>query len=626
MDKRTILALVLIGVLFAVWSYFNAVNAPKPEAAVEGNKRLDTTARADTLPVAKPVAPALPPEKRLPAEYLGLLAGNETFTEIESPLYKVILSSHGGLIYRFELKKYKTWYGAPVQLINDSTGFPGVFDVSFTQPDGKEVTTGDLHFDIEGPAKISLGENDSAVVVARLTIPDTSSATPRSVEKRFVFRGSSYGVGVTVAMNNLTDRIAGGVYRLNWRDGVKYQEHNSVDESGKAKAVVMINDEFTDFDAHEAGVPKKEHFTGTIDWVGTHVKYFGAAIIPEKPIANGRVDLSGVAHNADSNGIFEVYNVSLSVPISTASTTQSFTLFAGPLDYKVAQEFGLQSMVELGARFLIRPIGEYLLLPVLRFLHSFIGNYGLVIIVFSILIRGILWPLSVPQIRSSRKMQLLQPKIAELREKYKDDSQKQQTETMTLYREYGINPVGGCLPMLLQMPILYALWGTLGSAIELRQAGFALWIHDLSVPDFVIHLPFTAPLLGSQLSGMALIMGVTLFIQQKMMLTDPKQKAMVYMMPVLLTLMFNYLPSGLNLYYLTFNILSIGQQIYLTKYSKNTMTLDQMRAVAKTKKKGWLSQKMEEAQKMAEAQKKMGSSGGSRAVDGRTPVEPRRKS
>jgi YidC/Oxa1 family membrane protein insertase len=247
-----------------------------------------------------------------------------------------------------------------------------------------------------------------------------------------------------------------------------------------------------------------------------------------------------------------------------------------------------------------------------------------VIIVFAFLIRMILWPLSIPQIKSSRKMQLLQPKITELREQYKDDQKKQQMETMALYREYGINPVGGCLPLVLQLPILYALWSTLRASIELRQADFILWIHDLSTPDIIINLPFTVPVLGDELSGLALIMGATLFIQQKMMISDPRQKALVYVMPLVLTLAFNHFPSGLNLYYLVFNLLSIGQQVYLTKLSKNKTSLEDLRAEAKTKKKGRISRMFEEAQKMQEQQAKMKQTGG-KTVNGRTPVEPKSK-
>jgi YidC/Oxa1 family membrane protein insertase len=448
-----------------------------------------------------------------------------------------------------------------------------------------------------------------------------------TVVKRFTFHGDRYGIGLDVALKDMDRAVSGGAtsYSLTWKGGIKYQEHNSVEESGKAKAIANVNGDLTDVDAHEVGKTVDQKFAGPINWIGTNAKYFGAAIVPAVPSPKNSAQVSGTAFAADSNGHVEVYDIALNVPAS-GNQSQHYTVFAGPLDYGVTKLLSLQGMVDLGNRTFIRPIGEFVLLPLFRFLHSFIGNYGLVIIVFSLLIRLILWPLSIPQIRSSRKMQLLQPKIAEIRERFKDDAQRQQMETMTLYREFGINPVSGCLPMVLQLPILYALWGVLSSAIDLRQAGFMLWIRDLSIPDQVAQLPMSIPLLGDKLSGLALIMGATLFIQQKMMITDPKQKAMIYFMPVLLTLTFNHLPSGLNLYYLTFNILAISQQVYMTKFAKNSMTLEQMRKEAKGKKKGWLAQKMEEAQKMAEMQGRGPAKGaGDKKIDGRTAVEPRKR-
>jgi YidC/Oxa1 family membrane protein insertase len=139
---------------------------------------------------------------------------------------------------------------------------------------------------------------------------------------------------------------------------------------------------------------------------------------------------------------------------------------------------------------------------------------------------------------------------------------------MDLYKDYGVNPAAGCLPMLLQMPILFALYSVFRSSIELRQAAFVGWISDLSIPDVVAHLPFSIPIFGiTEVSGLALAMGVTMFLQQKMTVTDPRQKAMVWMMPVMMTLLFNGFPSGLNLYYFVFNILSIGQQMWVNKQS-----------------------------------------------------------
>lgn len=155
--------------------------------------------------------------------------------------------------------------------------------------------------------------------------------------------------------------------------------------------------------------------------------------------------------------------------------------------------------------------------------------------------------------------------MAEIREKYKSDAQQMNIQIMKLYKDYGVNPAGGCLPMLLQLPILYALYSLFTASIELRQEHFMLWVTDLSVPDVLISLPFSLPLLGNFISGLTVAMGVTMFVQQKQTVTDPTQKAMVWMMPIMMTVMFNHFPSGLNLYYFVFNLLSIGQQWYFNQ-------------------------------------------------------------
>jgi YidC/Oxa1 family membrane protein insertase len=638
MDKRTVIAFILIGVIFFLWSF---LNSPKP---VPNAKLADSTTHAqshDTTAAPLPQQQPAAPRAALPPAYQAHADAPNRYITIESPLYQAKINTHGGLLARFELKHYNSWEGdkRKVQLINDSTGYPGELGLNFTTRDGKQISTRDLSFQIDGPDKITLSEKDSVVVTAVLnlssaalsdsTAPDSTTAptTNRAIIKRYVFHGDSYGIGVTVTMENMAEEIGGGAYELDWKKGLMFQEYNSVDESSNAKSVVSVNHELTEVDASSLDKPAQQNFTGPVDWIGIKSKYFATALIPSAPLPQSSAAVTGYAQAVGSNGRLEHYGFTYKVPYTASTESRSFTLFLGPLEYDVAKGYGLQGMLDFGWKFLVRPISEFFMLPIFRAIHTVIPNYGIVIIVFSLLIRALLWPFSVPQIKSTRKSQLLQPKINEIREKYADDPQRQQMETMNIYREYGINPVSGCLPMVFQMPILYALWATLHSSIELRQAGFALWINDLSVPDVVVHLPFSLPLLGDTLSGLALIMGATLFFQQKMMITDPKQKMMIYFMPVFLTVMFNHLPSGLNLYYLMFNLLAIGQQVYLTKFSKSTLTLDEMKRTASQKKKGWFSQKMAEAQKMAQMQQQMGgtSGTGSRKVDGRTPVEPKKK-
>jgi YidC/Oxa1 family membrane protein insertase len=201
-----------------------------------------------------------------------------------------------------------------------------------------------------------------------------------------------------------------------------------------------------------------------------------------------------------------------------------------------------------------------------------------------------------------KKMQALQPKIAEIKEKHKEDPQKMNKETMKLYSTYGVNPAGGCLPILLQMPIFIALWGLFQTAIDLRQQPFVWWIQDLSRPDVIYDLGFKLPMFGIQeISGLAILMGLTTFIQQKMTMKDPKQAALVYIMPVMLTILFMTFPSGLNLYYFLFNLFSIIQQYYINHKTGN---VELVPVANPKKKKGFMQRMMEQAEQQAKQTQK----------------------
>lgn len=610
MDKRTFSAFLLIGLVFLLWSTFFAPKAPveeNPTADSTTGQTLDSTAAPiaenDTTASDETADTTAPAEVEDAGPWAAYKGGENQQLTITTPLYEAILNSRGALLYRYTLSRYDKWDKVPVQLIEDSTGFGGELAVTLMRG-GEEIGTEDFAFSFDQSGTIELGEGDSIIVTATLSpAPPTPTegdeeTTPASTEvitKEFVFHGDSYAIGFGV------DAPGSDKFVVDWRGGLKYQEPSSVDESNNARAYVMMGDEeLYDFDADLEDPSKTESRSGAIEWIGTKTKYFAAALIPESaPVADA--SLRGVAYPVADEGLVKDYQFSLALPANNGQ--QDMTLVLGPLEYEIANEYNLNGMVDYGfMEFLIRPISEYVLLPLFRLIHSFIANWGLVIIVFSLLIRGALWPLSIPQIKSSEKMRLVQPLMTEVREKHKDDQQKAQMETMALYREYGVNPAGGCLPLILQLPILYALWTTLANAIDLRQADFAFWITDLSMPDILFNLPFSLPLIGDQLSGLALIMGSTLFIQQKLMITDPKQKMIVYIMPIFLTIAFNYFPAGLNLYYLIYNLLSIGQHYYMRNFAKSTMTLEDLKKQAKNKKKGWFSQKLEEAQKMAEMQ------------------------
>jgi YidC/Oxa1 family membrane protein insertase len=242
-------------------------------------------------------------------------------------------------------------------------------------------------------------------------------------------------------------------------------------------------------------------------------------------------------------------------------------VYLGPLDQSILSDYkiGLHKLVlshgwyERTFRVISLPIVSFL-----KFMYLFIPNYGVVIIIFSILIKILVYPLTKKSYRSMKEMSKLQPLLLELKEKYKGDPQRYQKETMKLYKEHGVNPMGGCLPILLQLPLLAALFTVFRSTIQLRGASFIPgWIDDLSRADTVFILPFSLPFYGNQFNVLPVLMTVSMIIQSKMTIQDPKQKAMIYIMPIFMLFLFNQFPSGLNLYYTLFNVWTILQQKFI---------------------------------------------------------------
>lgn len=600
------MAIVLITVLVIGWMiYMSVQQAPPPPPAEKSNNEAIKT---DT---AKPISTDQEQPKtaeksaslnndsaavfeKYGASFAKFANGSERIVTIENDLMKIELSSRGAVLHKVWLKKFKAWDQIPTQLVWTIYGELGLS--FFSRETGRDVDTRQLYFNFANGTQDNylLKGNDKAEISLTMQL-----ATGKSVTRKYTFYAGKYHFDADVEVNNLEDIFTNKGYRFEWSKGIRYQELNSVDESTDGESMVSVNGEMFYHDAAEYNKTSDQK-TGLIDFAAIKSKYFTAAIMPNpKGSFDGTVQLTGQKYGAPDHGNIEKYAMSFIVPYRGGTQTRSFRVYTGPIDYDIVEEYGLQNVVSLGWKFIVRPIGEFFMLPFFMFIYKLIGNFGISIILFSIVMKILLHPLSIQQMRSAQKMQILAPELAKVREQYKDDQQKQQQETMKLYSSYGINPAGGCLPLLLQMPILYALWSVLKAAIDLRQANFALWITDLSLPDSIFTLPF--PILGiSSLSGLAIAMGATMFIQQKMTITDPKQKALVYMMPIMFTLMFSNFPSGLNLYYFMFNLLGILQQVYMNKFSKNKLTLADLKRMPK--KEGWIARKMREAQEIAASQ------------------------
>lgn len=598
LDKRSLIGFVLIGIIITGWMIYQSVST-RPTEQSASQKAKNTTEQA-AKNQDKTIQSNTGTSSDLGRYFSPLAANGERFYTIETDYYIAKISSQGGTIASWKLKNYDKWdKKEKVQLIKP---YAREFGLVFSSTDGKKIDAKKLSFELV-PAKPTK-ENyarvygkSSFTLIARL-----SPAQGSEIVKTLTFYGDKYSFDADIAFNNMEPYVVRS-YNVTWNKGLQYQEENSVNESNTSVAMTSLNGSINELNASNYSDEHKTDFTGKVDYLAVRNKYFLAAIMPKNVSTDATVYLEGKLFGAPDQGNYEEYSLAYKVPISAGKNSEKFTVYCGPQEYDRLSEYNLESTIDLGWRWLVAPIGEYFMLPIFKFIHSFIPNYGISIIIFSILMKLLLSPLTAQQLKSTQKMQLLAPELAKIREKYADDTTLQQQESMKLYGEYGINPAGGCFPMLLQMPILYALWAVLSSNVEIRGAYFFGWIDNLSVPDVILDLPFQIPLFGiDKFSGLALLMGATMFIQQKMSVTDPKQKAMIYMMPIMFTLMFSSFPAGLNLYYLVFNLLGIIQQVYVTKYAKNRLTLEDLKRMPK--KESWLQKRLQMAQEIAASQGK----------------------
>jgi len=562
-----------------VWLFINT-----PEKSEQTRKEQDTTTaverKAEELPKTIVEENVTAPDSEQKEENTEGMFSTAVIDEgriitIETDLAIYELSTKGGNFHKVFLKNFNNWFSADVngnedfyktsvQLVNSSIS--NAYNISFISNEGKAINTGLLNFEAEAQSKYYLTDEDTLLISFRMELGPN-----KAIEKKYLFRAGTYLIKSNIDFIGFNGLITDNTYDVSWESGIRFVERNSVNEAGFSSADIYYGDEKVVIDAPGDGEKISQDFNGRVDWLAVRNKYFAAIMIPSDPALIEGAYIEGQTFPTKDLGLKEVYNVRLVVPFKGSDfERRSIDLYIGPVDYDLLKEINLNltALVDFGSffglKFIVRPIAEYLLLPLLKFLHMFIPNYGFVIIVFSLIIKIVVYPLTRKSFQSMKKMQLLQPKITELKEKFKDDPQKMNKETMKLYQTYGVNPAGGCLPILLQMPIFIALWGLFQAATELRQQPFIFWINDLSSPDVIYDLGFKLPLAGIQeISGLAILMGVTTFIQQKMTIKDPKQQALVYMMPIMLTILFMTFPSGLNLYYFMFNVFSIAQQYYI---------------------------------------------------------------
>lgn len=563
-DRKTIFAFVLIGLLLIL------VNTDFYQKWMLGDMA-NRPALRDSTAVKQPDAlPSLPETQTFElSANLDTSAvinfsqerAQEKEIRIETPLYSGTLSTLGASIKSWQFKKYSDHNGNPVLLFTNGADN---LVVQLAAADDS-LNTGQLNFsvDYQFNENLTLQAGDKRELVFTRNLADG-----KFIRKTYTFSGDEYAINLKIEFVNLQDLVERNEYALSWHTGLASTEPRPDEDMNYAHVFSLANKELDEFDVGSDSYKNNDDKRFWPDswpaqWVAVRNKYFTVAIIPQGQSAKG-ARYNGRTTKFDNKVIHKAYQVDLAMPIERARAfSHDFKIYIGPLDYDVVKGLGvgLESIMNFGWK-IIQPISKAVLWTFQK-LRAVIPNYGLVIVIFSILVKIVLHPLTKKSYQSMQEMQRIQPEMTRLREKYANDPQKMNMEMMKLYKDHGVNPMGGCLPMLLQMPLLYALFIVFRSTIELRQAPFFGWISDLSAPDSIYTLPFSIPLYGNLVCVLPIVMGATMLIQQAMTMKDPKQKALVYMMPIIMTLAFNTFPSGLNLYYTLFNVWSILQQKYM---------------------------------------------------------------
>jgi len=538
MDKRTILAIVLSVAVILIYQMFFMKPPVKQPPAMQ--KESSQTAKQTETAVPSPALPALSQTAIKAAKSAKITpAVAERFISVETPLYTAQFTTKGGALQSFKLKGYQQKLGVKtdlIEMVDVTIGMPRPLTVSF--PGSTADLPAEGMYDSDTKSIDLTKGNESQRLVLQQTIAGTMK-----VEKIFTFYPDRYGIDLEVRVYNLTDTPLNQNASLNWNQYVDPKmETDSWSHTGPVAFVAKTIERI------EVKKIEGEKVLGPdVSWGGFESKYFMATVIPQNP------SLTSFAMSKDNR---DMVTVSLRGPKNLIPGEQAgsfmYTLFLGPKDYSIlkAQKVNLEDAIDFGSwlKWLAMPM-----LIVLKWLYQYVHNYGLAIIILTILIKIIFWPLGNKSYESMKQMQKLQPKMKELQEKYKGDRQKLSQETMALYKVHKVNPMSGCLPMLIQIPVFFGLYKTLLYAIELRHSPFIWWIQDLSDKDPYYITP--------------IIMGGTMWIQQKMtpMSGDPMQQKVMLFMPIIFTFLFLNFPAGLVIYWLLNNVISIGQQYYINK-------------------------------------------------------------
>ncbi len=604
MDKNQITGLVLISLLLFIYIYFFAPKSSKKPVAQSPVQ--DTTAVMDTSKTtAKPNEVTAVPEKpetktesidtAKTGAYGKILTGENKDIRIENQDAVFTFASHGGKIKEVELKKYKTYTKEPLYLLDDKNS--KISEIIFTKYGNYDLDK--FYYAASGQDRI-LSKNDTS------TLNFLAQVSPgKFIKRTYRIPGRGYRFTQDTKLNGFDNDLVKNEVGLTWEDHILNSEKDL--RTSQIKTTISYYTPDGGFNELKetslSQVDKTEK--GQVEWMAFKQKFFCDAIIGKRPFEGGyfQTDTTG------EPGI--VKHTIFSTTQNIRDYQAGFTYFFGPNDYqilkKVAPDFSKN--VYLGWPPVIY-VNKFLIIPIFDWLERYISNYGIIIMLLVIIVKILQFPLSYNSYVSRAKTKVLKPQLDALKQQFGGDMQKVQSEQMKLYQQVGINPLSGCIPVVLQMPILFSMFYFFPNSIELRQQHF-LWTDDLSTYDSILHLPFSLPAYGDHVSLFTILMTASTILytwstSQLSSVTGP-MKTVQYLMPVIFMFVLNSFPAALTFYYFVSNLVTFGQQTLIRRFvddDKIKRILEENKKKNATKKKSRFQERLEDAMKTTEENKK----------------------
>ena len=593
MDRNSAIGLTLIAALLMAYFYwFSPVPQPQASKAPAAPSEMGAQDSTQQAPVLS--------DSVLNATYGDLSAsmkGQETATVIENEDLRLVFSNKGAILREVELKKYKTYHQQPLKLITPSNNEFNLLG----KYQGKDIDLYKLFYQVD---QQKIGDTTEIKFTAAL-------ANGSKISHEYKIPSNGYEIRYRINSNGLGDQLSGEQLSFQWQNILKPMEKDLADT--RIYSTITYYSETDGFD--ELGArstdTETEIFASPVKWITMKEKFFLSSIVAKHNFSGGEVE---TAINESDTSVVKRANAKLFIPLKDIKANKAdFKFYFGPNDYQtighVSEKFTKNVYLGWPPVFWIN---KFVIFPVFHFLTKYITNYGLIIIILVILLRLVLFPLSYKSYLSMAKMKVLKPELDEIKERVGEDMTKVQQEQMKLYQQVGVNPISGCIPVLLQMPILFAMFYLFPASIELRQQPF-LWAEDLSTYDSLIRLPFAVPFLGSHISIFTILMtaATLLYTWQNNQLSSVQgpMKTMSYVMPVIFLFVLNSFSSGLTFYYFVSTLLTFGQQAIIKRFVdegkiKAIMEENRKKNAASGGKKSRFMSKLEDAMKASQETRK----------------------